>query len=106
MRKLAVASLVAAAVAVGVVGVAADANAQAGLPSGTIKIPTNSYTSQSSESTPVHYAMQPGQKVTVVCWTQGESVDGNDMWFRIGLDGRLGFVPREVVSPDAYVSHC
>jgi hypothetical protein len=106
MRKITAATVLAAAVAVGVVGVAADANAQAGLPSGTIKLPTNSYTSQSSESTPVHYAMQPGQKVTVVCWTQGQSVDGNDVWFRIGLDGRLGFVNRDAVSPDAYVSRC
>jgi hypothetical protein len=106
MRKLATATVMAAAVIVGGVGVAAEANAQSGLPSGTIKLPTNSYTSQSSESAPVHYAMRPGQKVTVVCWTQGQSVDGNDVWFRIGLDGRLGFVNRASIVPDAYISHC
>jgi len=106
MRKITAATVLAAAVAVGVVGVAADANAQSGLSSGVIKLPTTSFTSPSDQTTPVHYGLRPGQRATIVCYTEGQDIDGSNLWFRVGLSGELGFVHRGTIVPDGYVSHC
>jgi hypothetical protein len=106
MRKLAAAAALSAAVGAGVVAVATEANAGTLQSVGTIKLPTTSYTSPSNETAPVHYGIQPGQRVTVVCYTEGQSVNGNDYWFRISLDGRAGFVNRDAIVPDGYVEHC
>ena len=50
--------------------------------------------------------LQPGQKISIVCFTEGESVYGNDYWFRVGQGGQMGFVHKEFIVPDGYVEHC
>ena len=106
MRKIVAATVMAAAVAVGAVGIAAEASAQDGLSSGVVKLPTTSFTSPSDTTTPVHQGLRPGQRATIVCWTEGQDLAGSNVWFRIGLSGELGYVHRGAIVPDGYVSHC
>jgi hypothetical protein len=56
----------------------------------------------------VHFGLKQDQKVLVVCFIEGQEVNGNNVWFRIGQDGKLGFIPRDVVNgvnPSA-LKHC
>jgi hypothetical protein len=106
MRKLATIAAMAVIAGVGVVGIAAEANATPANSTGVITIPTTSYTSPSNQTTPVHYGLQPGQAATVVCFTEGQSIDGNPYWFRIGLSGELGFVNRGAITVGPDIPHC
>jgi hypothetical protein len=106
MRKIAAALALAAVAGAGAVGLAAEANATPANSRGVITIPTTSYTSPSNQTTPVHYGLQPGQAATVVCFTEGQSVYGNHYWYRIGLDGRLGFVHRGAINVGPDIPHC
>jgi hypothetical protein len=107
MRKIAaVAAALTVAAGITVVAAAGTANAQSAPSTGTIRLSTNAYSAPHSESPAVIFGLQAGQKTTIVCYTEGESVYGNDYWFRIAQGGEMGFVPREFIVPDGYVDHC
>ena len=38
-----------------------------------------------------------GEQVVVRCYTKGQNLGGSDVWFRIGKDDKLGFVPRATI---------
>jgi hypothetical protein len=111
MRRIATIALVTiAAVLSGVVVAANTANAHSapGEQIGYLKRATTSYQEPSNRSIPVHFGLKQDQKVLVVCFIEGQEVNGNNVWFRIGQDGKLGFIPRDVVNgvnPDA-LKHC
>ncbi len=73
---------------------------------GYIKTPATSYVSPSNQTSPVHFGLQPGQKVNVICFTEGQTLNGNSYWFRIGQAGNLGFVHRDVIAPGVGMPHC
>jgi hypothetical protein len=106
MRKLAAAAALSVAAGIGVVAFAGVANAQSAPSTGTIRQSTNAYSAPHSESPATILGLQPGQKTTILCYTEGETVHNNDYWFRIGQGATTGFVPREVIVPDGYVDHC
>lgn len=107
MRKLAaVASALTVAAGITVVAAAGTANATSAPSTGTIRLSTNVYSAPHSQSPAVQFGLQPGQKISIVCFTEGESVYGNDYWFRVGQGGQMGFVHEEFIVPDGYVEHC
>ena len=73
---------------------------------GYIKTPATSYTGPSNQTTPVHFGLQPGQQVNIICFTEGQTLTGSSYWFRIGQDGNLGFVHRDAISPGMGMPHC
>jgi hypothetical protein len=107
MRTIAaVAAALTVAAGITVVAAAGTANAQSAPSTGTIRQSTNAYSAPHSGSPALIFGLQPGQKTTIVCYTEGEIVYGSDYWFRIGQGGEMGFVPREFIVPDGYVDHC
>ena len=73
---------------------------------GYIKTAATSYAGPSNQTTPVHFGLQAGQKVNIVCFTEGQSLNGNSYWFRIGQAGNLGFVHRDAIAPGVGMPHC
>ena len=73
---------------------------------GYIKTAATSYAGPSNQTTPVHFGLQAGQKVNIVCFTEGQSLNGNAYWFRIGQAGNLGFVHRDAIAPGVGMPHC
>ena len=63
---------------------------------------------QHAGSTPKHTASGPHTPVRTLEGDphRGESVYGNDYWFRVGQGGQMGFVHKEFIVPDGYVEHC
>ena len=108
MRRLATVIAITGAAAFGAIVIGGTANAVSTSAEylGTIKRATTSYSSPSKDSIPVHFNLLPGQKANVVCWTEGQNIDNNTTWFRIGQDGHLGFVHRDVIAPPQYAPHC
>jgi hypothetical protein len=99
MRKTAV--LTALAVATGTVAAvslstASSANAATTELFGTMTTDTSSYSSATNRSITVH-DLTFAEQVVVRCYTKGQSVGGSDVWFRIGKDDKLGFVPRATI---------
>ena len=111
MRKIATIALVTVATLLsGVVVAASTANAHSAAAENTgyLKRATTSYQEPLNTSIPVHFGLKQDQKVLIVCFQEGQQVNGNNVWFRIGQDGKLGFIPRDVVNgvnPDA-LKHC
>ena len=109
MRKLATVVTLSAAAAFGAVLLASSASAgsvDATAHTGYIKRATTSYMAPSNQSTPVHFNLVPGQPANVLCFTEGQSINGNHTWIRIGQDGKLGFVHRDTIAPGASAPHC
>lgn len=48
--------------------------------------------------------LHKGSSVEVRCWTPGQVVDGNDIWFMLG--GGLDFAPRAAIQHEAGVPEC
>ena len=99
MRKTAV--LTALAVATGTV--AAVSLATAGSASaattelfGTMTTNTSSFSDATNQSIKVH-DLTSGEQVVVRCYTKGQNVGASDVWFRIGKNDQLGFVPRVTI---------
>lgn len=109
MRTLSTVVTLTAAAAVGAIVVAGASHAASMDTSahvGYIKRATTSYSSPSNQSMPVHFNLQPGQPANILCFTEGQSIDNNHTWFRIGQDGKLGFVHRDVIAPGTGIPHC
>jgi hypothetical protein len=109
MRKLAAIAALSAAAAAGGLVAASTVGADSGATESTgyIKAPTTSYTSPSNQSMPVHYNLKPGTPVHVRCWTEGQDINGQHNWLRIGIDGNLGFVHRDTIAPGTGdIPHC
>jgi hypothetical protein len=106
MRTFAVAAALSIAAAVGAVALADAADARSAPSTGTISRPTNAYTAPHSGSPAIVFGLQPGQRTTVLCFTEGETVNGIHYWFRIGQGGESGFVHREYLVPDGPLDHC
>ena len=108
MSKLATVVTLTAAAAFGAVIIGGTANAistsfdQVGI----INHATTSYSSPSTDSSPVHVNLVPGERANVVCWTDGQSIDNNTRWFRIDQDGKIGFVSGAAISPPHFAPHC
>lgn len=103
MRKLiAIATLSTAAIAGGAV---LAGTASAAGPTGVIKRPATSYISPSTVSQPVHHLI-PNTSVDVLCFTEGQEIYGNHVWFRIRKDGQNGFVHRDAIAPSGDIRHC
>jgi hypothetical protein len=99
MRKTAV--LTALAVATGTVAAvslsaAGSANAATTELFGTMTTNTSSYSDATTDSIKVH-DLTSGEQVVVRCYTKGQTFGGSDVWFRIGKDDQLGFVPRATI---------
>jgi hypothetical protein len=73
---------------------------------GYIKTAATSYVGPSNQTTPVHVGLQAGQQVNIICFTEGQSLNGNSYWFRIGQAGNLGFVHRDAIAPGVGMPHC
>ena len=108
MSKLATIVTLTAAAAFGAVLISGTAHAISTSADqvGIIKRSTTSYSSPSKDSSPVHFNLVPGQRTNVVCWTEGQKIDNNTTWFRIGQDGQLGFVHRDTIAPPQFAPHC
>ena len=99
MRKTAV--LTALAVATGTVAAvslctASTANAATTELFGTMTTNTSSFSDATNQSIKVH-DLTSGEQVVVRCYTKGQNLGGSDVWFRIGKDDKLGFVPRATI---------
>jgi len=108
MRKL-TAIVALSAAAAGGVAIASSVGAGSGTAEsvGHIKAPTSSYTSPSNQSSPVHFNLKPGTPVHIRCFTEGQDIHGQHNWFRIGVDGKLGFVHRDTIAPGTNeIPHC
>ena len=108
MRKVTAITLSVAATALLAVGVAHTANAQSSSADhvGYIKQPTTSYQYPTNQSSPVKFGLKPGQQVDVVCFTEGQELNGNHYWFRIVDSGTPSFVHRDAISPGYGMPHC
>jgi len=71
-----------------------------------VKRATTSYSSPTNQSAPVHFGLKAGDAVTVRCFTEGQELLGNHYWFKVGKDGKLGFVHRDTVAPGGNIPHC
>ena len=97
MRKLAaVAAALIVAAGIGVVAVAGTANAPSAPSTGTIRLSTNVYSAPHSESPAVLFGLQPGQKISIVCFTEGESVYAATTGSGVGQGGHIGLRPQGV----------
>jgi hypothetical protein len=111
MRRIAIIAVVTiATLLTGVVVAANTANAHSapGEQIGYLKRATTSYQEPLNTSILVHFGLKQDQKVLVVCFQEGQEINGNNVWFRIGQDGKLGFVHRDLVNgvnPNA-LKHC
>jgi hypothetical protein len=111
MRKIAIIAVLTIVAAFGgVVAAATTATAHGGPgeTTGFLKRATTSYQEPSNRSMPVHYNLKAGQEVLVVCFTEGQEVNGNNVWYRIGQQGKLGFLNRDDVTgvnPN-HLRHC
>jgi hypothetical protein len=66
-----------------------------------------SYSSPSNHSAPVHFGLKASGPVLVRCSTEGQEPQGNHYWFRVGKDGRLGYVHRDAIAPGSdSIPHC
>lgn len=108
MRKFAAIAAISAAAAVGAVAVAGSAGAESDAASitGVIKRTTTSYTSPSTVSSPVHFNLAANTRTNVLCYTEGQTQNGNPYWIRIGQDGKTGFVHRDSIVPAETPPHC
>lgn len=99
MRTVIRLAAVAAFAAVAVAGTASVAYAHSGSETvGVVKrADTMSYLLPTATSTPVHVGLQPDTKVLINCWAEGQQVSGNPLWWRIAVNGRIGFVPVDTV---------
>jgi hypothetical protein len=88
-----------------VAGVALAGVADASTSTGVITRPTTSYSSPSNVSVPVRSLAQ-GTHVDAVCFTEGQTIDGNHNWFRIIGDGGSSYVHRSAISADPDLRHC
>lgn len=57
---------------------------------------TRSYSDANNQSIKVH-DLTSGEQVVVRCYTKGQELGGSEVWFRIGKDHQLGFVPRGTI---------
>ncbi|WP_103380553.1 hypothetical protein [Pseudonocardia dioxanivorans] len=111
MRTSLLAAVGAAVAVAGLVGFAGTAAAaEAGHPA-YIKAPATAYQHADNRSAPIFTNLKPGQQVTALCFTEGQTVDGNHNWFRISLtpdpQGSTGFVHRDAISVSAPdLRHC
>jgi hypothetical protein len=108
MRKVTAITLSVAAAALLAVGAAHTANAQSAPAGhvGYIKQPTTSYQYPTNQSSPVKFGLTPGQQVDVVCFTEGQELNGNYYWFRIVESGTPSFVHRDAIAPGHGMPHC
>ena len=93
MKKLKIAAA-ATASAVAVAGLTAAAAAAA--TGGWISQPTTAYSSPSDKSIPVTFLSQ-GDAVETLCFTEGQTLRTNSLWFKIAKDGKIGFVHRDTI---------
>ena len=108
MRKFTAVTVSVAAAALLAVGAAHTANAQSSSADhvGYIKQPTTSYQYPTNQSSPVKFGLKPGQQVDVVCFTEGQELNGNYYWFRIVDSGTPSFVHRDAIAPGDGMPHC
>jgi hypothetical protein len=108
MRKLTAITLSVAAAALLAVGAAETANAHSAVAGhiGYITQPTTSYQYPTNQSPPVDFSLKPGQQVDVVCFTEGQVLNGNHYWFRIFENGTPSFVHRDAISAGYGMPHC
>jgi hypothetical protein len=71
---------------------------------GVIKRFTTSYTAPSNTSIPVEF-LKEGQHVQVLCFREGQVLDGNPIWFLI-RHNELGYVHRDSISVRGDIRHC
>jgi hypothetical protein len=71
-----------------------------------IKKATTSYSQPNNGSPVVHYGLKEGEHVVVRCFTEGQELQGNHYWLKIGKDGKLGFVHRDAVALVPGIPHC
>lgn len=103
MRRTTTVAAAAGIAVLSIVGLAGMAHADD--TNSVIKAPTTSYTSPSNRSVPVH-ALQPGDRVDSLCFTEGERVHDSYYWFRIVKDGNTGYVNRDAISAPVDLRHC
>ncbi|MFC4946344.1 hypothetical protein [Pseudonocardia sp. GCM10023141] len=103
MKTLILATVALGLAAAATLGLAGTAGASE--PSGVITHPTTSYSSPSNVSAPVT-SLPTGTQVQAVCFTEGQSVNGNQNWFRI-IDGNgSSYVHRSAITVDPGLRHC
>ncbi len=107
MRKFAAIAAMSAAAAFGAVAVAGTAGAESDAASipGVIKRTTTSHMSPTTASSPVHF-LAANTRANVLCYTEGQTQNGNPYWIRIGQDGKTGFVHRDSIMPAETPPHC
>ena len=72
---------------------------------GVITANTSSFSDANNQSIKVH-DLATGEQVVVRCYTKGQTVGGSDIWFRVGKDDELGFVPRTTINVPVYPAAC
>ena len=106
MRKLLV--TVATTVVAGAALLGAAGTATAAEPNAFIQHPASSYNAPNAprQDTVRVDTFLAGEKVEALCFTEGEAVDGNPIWFRIEQNGEYrGFVHRDGGVPTD-LRHC
>ena len=95
MRKLLVTVATTAVTGAALLGAAGTATAAE--PNAFIQHPASSYNAPRQDAVRVDTFLA-GEKVKAHCFTEGEAVDGNPIWFRIEQNGEYrGFVHRNTL---------
>ena len=108
MRKTAVLTALAVATATVAAVSLTNAGSASAAPTelfGTMTTTTQSFSDPNNQSITVH-DLASGEQVVVRCYTKGQNVGGSDIWFRIGKDDQLGFVPRATINVPVYPGAC
>jgi hypothetical protein len=102
LTALAVATATVAAVSLSTAGTATAAPTEL---YGVMTTNTSSFSDANNQSIKVH-DLTSGEQVVVRCYTRGQVVDGSDVWFRIGKNDQLGFVPRTTIDVPVNPAAC
>jgi hypothetical protein len=108
MRKIIIAATVTVLAALTMLGLAMlglAGTASAAEANSVITRSTTSYSSPSNQSAP-GLPLTAGTLVDTVCFTEGQTLNGNHYWFRIQLDGTSSYVHRDAITPPTGLRHC
>lgn len=97
MRKIITTTAVAVLAVLGIAGTAGAASIASDPNLGIIRQPATSFVQPNDRSQIVHQNLSYDERVHVRCVAEGQKVDGSTNWYRIGVDGRMGFVPSSKV---------
>ena len=104
MSKLIAAAALTAGAFAAVGGTAEAAGAQSA--PGVTKGFATTYSSPSNETGTVHH-LPANTPVTVMCFREGQVLNGNPLWFIVNVDGDSGYLHRDLLAvPEGSVGHC